>query len=82
MRKTSMIPCGLAALLAATLLAGCASTEYRDNTAELARDPRCIDKPANPDLEPAPWCKPEAGTSWSSERKSDELDFSGKSGDD
>ena len=40
------------------LLAGCAGREYKDNSAQLASDPRCMDKPSIPDAEPAPWCKP------------------------
>lgn len=56
----------LSLTLLAFALAGCASAEYRDNTAEVARDPRCLDKPSVPGQQPAPWCKQEAGTTWSS----------------
>lgn len=59
------------------VLTGCASMEYKDNRAEVAQDPRCLDKPAVPGQKPAPWCQGEAGTSWSSKRK-DKIDFSGK----
>lgn len=69
-------------LLSAGLLAGCAGAEYKDNSADVARDPRCIDKPNNPDEEPPPWCKQSAGTTWSSDGKDSKLDFSGKSKDD
>lgn len=59
-------------------LAGCASADYRDNTAEVARDPRCIDKPSVPGQQPAPWCKQEAGTTWSS-GKGGKIKLGGKS---
>jgi hypothetical protein len=67
----------LLSLLAATL-AGCAGAEYKDNAADVARDPRCMDKPTTPGQAPAPWCKQEAGTSWTS-GKGAKVDFSGKS---
>lgn len=50
-------------------LAGCASAEYRDTSAEVARDPRCIDKPSTPGQATAPWCRPESGTRWSSGKR-------------
>lgn len=56
--------------------AGCASAEYKDNAAAVARDPRCMDKPSTPGQEPAPWCKPQTGTSWSS-GKGTKVDLSG-----
>lgn len=59
------------------VLAGCASAEYRDNTAEVARDPRCLDKPSTPGQEPAPWCKQQAGTTWSSGKNS-KVSFGGR----
>ena len=71
MRRCLFLP------LLAIALAGCASAEYKDNAAEVARDPRCMDKPATPGQAPAPWCKQEAGTSWSSD-KGAKVDFSGK----
>jgi hypothetical protein len=58
------------------LLAGCAGSEYRDNAAQIASDPRCMDKPSNPDAEPAPWCKQKVEVTSSS--SSSEVDFSGK----
>ena len=58
-------------------LAGCASAEYKDNTAAVARDPRCMDKPSTPGQAPAPWCKPETGTSWST-GKGGKVNLSGK----
>lgn len=67
--------------LLAFALAGCASAEYRDNTAEVERDPRCVDKPSVPGQQPAPWCKQEAGTSWST-GKGGKVDFSGKGKND
>jgi hypothetical protein len=45
-------------------------------------DPRGIDKPNTPDEEPAPWCKPSAGNTWSSDSRGGKPDFSGKSKDD
>ena len=48
-----------------------------DNTAEVANDPRCMEKPAVPGQEPAPWCKPQTGASWSNDSGS-KVDFSGK----
>lgn len=66
----------LSSFLALALLAGCAGVEYTDNTAEVARDPRCIDRPANPDQSPAPWCQPQTGASWSS-GNGEKVDFTG-----
>ena len=60
-------------------LAGCASAEYRDTAAEVARDPRCIDKPSTPGQAPAPWCQPAAGTRWSS-GKGTKVEFGGGGG--
>ena len=59
------------------LLAGCASARYTDNAAEVARDPRCIDKPSNPDQAPAPWCQQKTGVSWGG-GSGEKVDFSGK----
>jgi hypothetical protein len=64
--------------LLAVTVAGCAGAEYKDNAAAVARDPRCMDKPTTPGQAPAPWCKQEAGTSWTS-GKGAKVDFSGKS---
>ena len=64
--------------LTAATLAGCASAEYKDTAAAVARDPRCIDKPATPGQDPAPWCKQEGSTSWTND-KDTKVDFSGKS---
>ncbi len=62
------------------MLAGCAGVEYRDNTAEVAGDPRCMDKPSTPGQASAPWCKPETGASWTS-GKSEKVDLGGKQDD-
>lgn len=62
------------------LLAGCAGREYKDNSVEIASDPRCLNKPSNPAAEPAPWCKQKTETTFStsSSSKTDKIDFSGK----
>lgn len=67
-----------AMLLTTGLLAGCAGAEYKDNAAQVASDPRCMEKPNNPNEQPPEWCKRAAGVSWSSEG-GQKLDFSGKS---
>ena len=60
-------------------LAGCATREYKDNSAQIAGDPRCLDKPSNPDAAPATWCKQKVETT-SSSSSSDKVDFSGRKG--
>ncbi len=69
----------LSAFLLVVGLPACAGRDYKDNAAEIARDPRCMDKPSIPDAEPAPWCKQKID-SRSSPSTSDEVDFSGKKG--
>lgn len=73
MRRTVLLS------LLVVALAGCASAEYHDNAAEVARDPRCIDKPSTPGQAAAPWCQPAAGTRWSS-GKGTKVEFGGGGG--
>ncbi len=71
----------LSLVLLTFALAGCASAEYHDNTAEVARDPRCVDKPSIPGQQSAPWCTQKAGTEWST-GKGGKVDLSGKGKND
>lgn len=59
------------------VLAGCATRDYKDNAAEIARDPRCMSKPSIPDAEPAPWCTPRVDSRTKAPTTA-EVDFTGK----
>ncbi|WP_238346306.1 hypothetical protein [Luteimonas saliphila] len=71
------------AALAALLLAGCGSYEYRDTNAAVDRDPACAGRADRPGEPVSPACERKTEAKWSSERKqAAPIDFSGKPRDD
>jgi len=65
----------LSILVAAALAGGCGSVEYRDTTATVDANPLCVSDPDQPNQPVAEACRREQGASWSSERKSEPVDF-------
>jgi hypothetical protein len=66
-------------LLIATTLAGCGSMEYKDTNAKVDADPLCASAPDRPGEPISARCKRETGVIYSSDKRSEPLDLSGKS---
>lgn len=80
MLKIRLLFCLIPGLL---LVAGCASTEYRDTNAAVNANPLCASRPDHPDLPVARDCERKTEAVWSSEKKADKpIDFGRKSGND
>ena len=75
------IPATLAILLVLGL-SGCGTLAYEATNAEVDRRAECVDESTHPGDLPAPWCKREQAATWSSERESKPIDFTGKDDDD
>lgn len=59
-------------------LAACGSVEYKDTTAQVDADPLCVSAPDHPNEPVAANCRREQSAAWSSQRKSEPVDFGGK----
>lgn len=67
-------------VLSSSTLAGCASMESFDTNAAVDARPECAAQPDRPDQPLPSWCQRETGVRFSSERRSEPLDLSGKDG--
>ena len=65
-------------LLSVALLAnGCGSVEYKDTNAAVDARPECAGSDPRPGEPVESWCKREKSGTWSSESKSEPVDFDG-----
>ncbi len=68
-------------LLLVPAIAACGSVEYKDTTAEVDANPLCVSAADQPNELVSEQCRREQGATWSSERKSEPVDFGGKDDD-
>lgn len=68
--------------LAALLLAGCASYEYRDTNAAVDRDPSCAGRADRPGEPGSLACERKSEAKWSGRRETAPIDFGAKPRDD
>lgn len=65
------------------LVAGCASTEYRDTNAAVDANPLCTSRPDHPNLPVARECERKTEAAWGTRKKTEKpIDFGRKPGND
>ena len=73
----------LLVLLATTVaLTACGTMQYQDTNAAVDANPVCATGTPQPGEPVPPWCQREQSASWSTERESQPIDFSGDESDD